>query len=109
MRTRTRSQREAITTLPELTFNYPQQTFDELLFPANEKAAMAKLRQFCKQGAGEYDARRDFPAIEGTSRLSASGAGRTLSSPVFTSSSGRAAAGDGRWGGFGVAERTHLA
>lgn len=63
---------EAITTLPELTFNYPQQAFDELLFPANEKAAIAKLRQFCKQGAGEYDARRDFPAIEGTSRLSAS-------------------------------------
>ena len=63
---------EAITNLPELTFSYPQQAFDELLFPANEKAAIAKLRQFCKQGAGEYDARRDFPAIEGTSRLSAS-------------------------------------
>ena len=62
---------DAITDLPELTFNYPQQTFDDLLFPASEKSAIAKLRQFCKQGAGEYDARRDFPAVEGTSRLSA--------------------------------------
>jgi deoxyribodipyrimidine photo-lyase len=32
--------------------------------PANEKAAIAKLRQFCKQGAGEYDARRDFPPLK---------------------------------------------
>lgn len=62
---------DAITDLPELTFNYPQQTFDDLLFPASEKSTIAKLRQFCKQGAGEYDARRDFPAVEGTSRLSA--------------------------------------
>jgi len=54
-----------------LDFDYPQEPFDADLFPASEKAAIARLRQFCQQGAGEYDARRDFPAIEGTSRLSA--------------------------------------
>ena len=62
---------ETIKELPELTFDYPQQPFDETLFPADEKAAIAQLRQFCKQDAASYDARRDFPAIEGTSRLSA--------------------------------------
>ncbi|EAC1534127.1 deoxyribodipyrimidine photo-lyase, partial [Escherichia coli] len=30
------------------------------------------LRQFCQNGAGEYEQQRDFPAVEGTSRLSAS-------------------------------------
>lgn len=58
--------------LPLLSLNYPQQDFDQTLFPAQERAAIARLRQFCQQGAGEYDERRDFPAIEGTSRLSAS-------------------------------------
>lgn len=62
---------EAITEIPEREFDYPQQAFDETLFPATEKNAIAKLRQFCKAGAGDYDARRDFPATEGTSRLSA--------------------------------------
>jgi len=54
-----------------LDFDYPQQPFDTDLFPASEKEAIARLRQFCQQGAGEYEAQRDFPAIEGTSRLSA--------------------------------------
>ena len=62
---------DTITDLPEIKLNYPQQSFDETLFPASEKAAIARLRQFCAQGAAEYEARRDFPAIEGTSRLSA--------------------------------------
>ncbi|WP_336998282.1 deoxyribodipyrimidine photo-lyase, partial [Leclercia sp. M50] len=54
-----------------LDFDYPQQPFDTDLFPASEREAIARLRQFCQQGAGEYEAQRDFPAIEGTSRLSA--------------------------------------
>nr|WP_318384970.1 deoxyribodipyrimidine photo-lyase [uncultured Enterobacter sp.] len=54
-----------------VTLNYPQQDFDANLFPADEKAAIARLREFCQQGAGEYEARRDFPSIDGTSRLSA--------------------------------------
>ncbi|MCG1031322.1 deoxyribodipyrimidine photo-lyase [Bacillus amyloliquefaciens] len=58
-------------TPPALDFDYPQQPFDTDLFPASEKEAIARLRQFCQQGAGEYEAQRDFPAIEGTSRLSA--------------------------------------
>lgn len=54
-----------------LDFDYLQQPFDTDLFPASEREAIARLRQFCQQGAGEYEAQRDFPAIEGTSRLSA--------------------------------------
>ncbi|WP_318372276.1 deoxyribodipyrimidine photo-lyase [Enterobacter sp.] len=53
-----------------ITFNYPQQDFDAELFPADEKAAIARLRAFCQQQAGEYEEKRDFPAIDGTSRLS---------------------------------------
>ncbi|XPE43829.1 hypothetical protein ACNKHV_03615 [Shigella flexneri] len=33
---------------------------------------IAQLRQFCQNGAGEYEQQRDFPAVENTSRLSAS-------------------------------------
>ncbi|HDR2787610.1 deoxyribodipyrimidine photo-lyase [Enterobacter sp. RHBSTW-00175] len=62
---------EALTDLPELAFNYPQAAFNDAHFPASEKEAIAQLRHFCKQGAADYEARRDFPAIEGTSRLSA--------------------------------------
>ncbi|WP_336218913.1 deoxyribodipyrimidine photo-lyase [Citrobacter amalonaticus] len=59
------------TTAP-ITLNYPQQEFDCTLFPPEEKKAIARLRQFCQQGAGDYEQQRDFPSIEGTSRLSAS-------------------------------------
>ncbi|HFZ8993691.1 TPA: deoxyribodipyrimidine photo-lyase [Citrobacter freundii] len=58
--------------LPVLTLSYPQQTFDASLFPVDEKTVLAQLRQFCRQGAAEYGEQRDFPAVEGTSRLSAS-------------------------------------
>ena len=61
---------DAITNVPQLSFNYPQKEFDDTLFPATEKAAIARLRHFCKEGAGDYEAQRDFPAIDGTSRLS---------------------------------------
>ena len=54
--------------LPEL--NYPQTPFDGLLFAADEKTALARLRAFCQQPAAEYEGQRDFPAVEGTSRLS---------------------------------------
>ncbi|APG17241.1 deoxyribodipyrimidine photo-lyase [Kosakonia radicincitans DSM 16656] len=54
-----------------IALNYPQQPFDEQLFPADEKSAIARLRHFCQQQAAEYEQQRDFPAIEGTSRLSA--------------------------------------
>lgn len=59
-----------VTSAP-ITFSYPQQDFDASLFAADEKDAIRQLRQFCQQGAGEYASQRDFPAIEGTSRLSA--------------------------------------
>ncbi|KIS45595.1 deoxyribodipyrimidine photo-lyase [Kosakonia radicincitans] len=54
-----------------IALNYPQQPFDEQLFPVDEKSAIARLRHFCQQQAAEYEQLRDFPAIEGTSRLSA--------------------------------------
>ncbi|WP_297203395.1 deoxyribodipyrimidine photo-lyase [uncultured Pluralibacter sp.] len=54
-----------------LKLNYPQAAFSETLFAADEKTAIDRLRQFCKEGAGEYEQQRDFPAVEGTSRVSA--------------------------------------
>jgi deoxyribodipyrimidine photo-lyase len=58
--------------LTPLTLNYPQQDFDAAFFLAQEKRAIAQLRQFCQQAASDYEQQRDYPAIEGTSRLSAS-------------------------------------
>nr|VXZ87106.1 Deoxyribodipyrimidine photo-lyase [Klebsiella pneumoniae] len=39
--------------LPEL--NYPQTPFDGLLFAADEKTALARLRAFCQQAAADYE------------------------------------------------------
>ncbi|GHD92629.1 deoxyribodipyrimidine photo-lyase [Pseudocitrobacter faecalis] len=58
-------------TCAPIKFSYPQQDFDASLFAPDEKSVLHQLRQFCQQGAGEYASQRDFPAIEGTSRLSA--------------------------------------
>lgn len=55
----------------EITLSYPQQPFDRDLFATDEKTAIQQLRQFCQQHASEYAEQRDFPAVEGTSRLSA--------------------------------------
>lgn len=57
--------------VPELNFDYPRTAFDTTAFPANEAQAMERLRYFCQQQAGDYETRRDFPALNGTSRLSA--------------------------------------
>ncbi|WP_342321543.1 deoxyribodipyrimidine photo-lyase [Kosakonia sp. BYX6] len=54
-----------------ITLNYPQQDFDDTLFAADETRAIAQLRHFCQHLAAQYEQQRDFPAIEGTSRLSA--------------------------------------
>ncbi|MFU0911596.1 deoxyribodipyrimidine photo-lyase [Kluyvera intermedia] len=62
---------QAVSDVSTITLNYPHQPFDPALFPADENAAIQQLRQFCQQSAAEYEAQRDFPAIEGTSRLSA--------------------------------------
>ncbi len=69
---KTRESGALSTSLTPITLNYPQQDFDSSLFPVDEKLVIAQLRQFCQQAAGEYEQRRDYPAIEGTSRLSAS-------------------------------------
>lgn len=58
---------------PELLreFDYPRQPIDESLFPIGEQQAINQLRQFCHQPVADYEQQRDFPAIDGTSRLSA--------------------------------------
>ncbi|EKA9345967.1 deoxyribodipyrimidine photo-lyase [Cronobacter sakazakii] len=62
----------AITDVPALApFDYPCETPDALLFPAGEEAALKRLREFCQTAAGDYPEKRDFPAIRGTSLLSA--------------------------------------
>ncbi len=48
------------TPLTPVSLNYPQQAFDAALFPVEENAVIAQLRQFCAQGADEYALRRDF-------------------------------------------------
>lgn len=60
-----------LNTLPELNpFDYPRQPVNKQLFPAGEEAALERLHHFCQQLAADYHARRDFPATDGTSRLS---------------------------------------
>ncbi|HKN05148.1 MAG TPA: deoxyribodipyrimidine photo-lyase [Buttiauxella sp.] len=53
------------------TFDYPQQSVDPTLFPYGEKQAINQLRLFCRQLVGDYAQQRDFPAVDGTSCLSA--------------------------------------
>ncbi|EMF0717672.1 deoxyribodipyrimidine photo-lyase [Citrobacter freundii] len=69
---KTRESGALSTPLTPIALNYPQQDFDTSLFPVDEKSVIAQLRLFCQQAAGEYEQRRDYPAIGGTSRLSAS-------------------------------------
>ena len=40
-------------------------------WPVGEEAALAKLRQFAENKMADYQADRDFPAIDGTSQISA--------------------------------------
>ncbi|HEY9667912.1 MAG TPA: deoxyribodipyrimidine photo-lyase, partial [Coleofasciculaceae cyanobacterium] len=44
---------------------------NELLTAPGEAAAQEKLGEFCESAIAEYDQQRNFPAIEGTSQLSA--------------------------------------
>lgn len=51
-------------------FDFPREAVDVTLFPVGERAAINKLREFSLQPAADYPELRDFPAVEGTSRLS---------------------------------------
>ncbi|WP_333893722.1 deoxyribodipyrimidine photo-lyase [Atlantibacter subterraneus] len=55
---------------PFKPFDYPQTEPDADLFPPGEAAALNRLRQFCRQSLADYDKKRDYPAIDGTSRVS---------------------------------------
>lgn len=55
---------------PFAPFDYPQAEPDAGLFPVGEAAALHRLRQFCRQPVADYDKDRDYPAIDGTSRVS---------------------------------------
>ncbi|VTP65254.1 Deoxyribodipyrimidine photo-lyase [Leclercia adecarboxylata] len=92
-------------TLETLEFDYPQQAFDADLFPASEKEAIAGCASSASRAAGDYETQRDFPAIEGTSRLSACLALGVLSPPpVPAQIARRATPGPGRRPGFGMAK-----
>ncbi|WP_395489378.1 deoxyribodipyrimidine photo-lyase [Cedecea davisae] len=54
----------------DFSFDFPREKFDASLFPVGEQAAIAQLRTFCLEPVARYPEQRDFPAIEGTSRLS---------------------------------------
>ncbi|MEH2919902.1 deoxyribodipyrimidine photo-lyase [Samsonia erythrinae] len=51
-------------------FSYPRREVDSDDFPPGERAALQSLRRFCREQAQDYDKRRDFPALPGTSKLS---------------------------------------
>lgn len=51
-----------------VTFSYP--TEDSQNWPVEDEDIINKLRQFCHESAEDYNALRDFPAVDGTSRLS---------------------------------------
>lgn len=65
-----RARGEGVAVSEIVSFDYPRDTVDSRLFPVGERAAIAKLREFALQPAADYPEQRDFPAIEGTSRLS---------------------------------------
>ncbi|WP_339675470.1 deoxyribodipyrimidine photo-lyase [uncultured Zhongshania sp.] len=44
---------------------------DSSAWPADEEGVLQQLRQFCAERAADYQKHRDYPAIDGTSRLSA--------------------------------------
>ncbi|WP_226569185.1 deoxyribodipyrimidine photo-lyase [Mangrovibacter yixingensis] len=54
-----------------IEFDYPQEPVDTVQFPPGEKAALQKLRIFCQQQVLDYHEQRDFPALSGTSMVSA--------------------------------------
>ena len=49
---------------------YPANAVRRLLFAADEKRRWRVCARFCQQAAADYEGQRDFPAVEGTSRLS---------------------------------------
>lgn len=51
----------------------------EVELPLNETAALDQLERFLNSAAGDYQQQRDFPGIEGTSRLSAALANGAIS------------------------------
>lgn len=55
---------------PFAAFDYPVAGVDDALFPVGETPALMALRQFCRGDVADYDTQRDFPVVDGTSRLS---------------------------------------
>ncbi|MDJ0737973.1 MAG: FAD-binding domain-containing protein [Nostocaceae cyanobacterium] len=53
-------------TAKDLGFNWDS----ELLIEPGEAAAQERLEEFCANAINEYDEQRNFPAVDGTSRLS---------------------------------------
>ncbi|MBS0848598.1 deoxyribodipyrimidine photo-lyase [Citrobacter sp. JGM124] len=51
--------------------DYPRRAFNPLRFPVDERGAISHLRTFCQNTVANYGEQRDFPAMNGTSSLSA--------------------------------------
>ena len=59
----------------ELAIHYAElssSVFRYCAFSGGRKSGDCAITPVCQNGAGEYEQQRDFPAVEGTSRLSAS-------------------------------------
>lgn len=65
-----RARGEAVSACGQAAFNYSREEVDTALFPVGERAAIAKLREFCLGPVTGYPGLRDIPAAEGTSRIS---------------------------------------
>lgn len=57
------------TTIPQSVPGFKSE-IERALWPAGEKQALKRLDNFIKGGLLDYDTNRDYPALEGTSRLS---------------------------------------
>ena len=64
---RNKIQSIALPTLNDLGYSWDS----PFLLPPGEEPALKRLEEFCHRSLEEYDQQRNFPAIEGTSQLSA--------------------------------------
>ncbi|QTM69241.1 deoxyribodipyrimidine photo-lyase, partial [Buchnera aphidicola (Hormaphis cornu)] len=53
------------------SFEYPTETFNEILFPIGEEKALLQLKNFCKHQVSSYNYNRNYPSLNATSGLSA--------------------------------------
>ncbi len=89
-------ERRAFYTLTPVSLNYPQQAFDAALFPVEENAVIAQLRQFCAQGADGMSHSGISLRLKAPVGFPPAGDGRPVAATVPAPITGGAAAGAGR-------------